>query len=66
MVEEVYDRELGVKAIIALQAVIGVVEPRDSAEKAWDKFDDDAKLQTTLAHKMVCGGFKNDGTPMGN
>lgn len=52
-----YDRDLGIRAIQALQAVAGIDEPYEKAAKGWDGMSVNQRLQTTLAHLIVCGGF---------
>jgi len=54
---EIYSREDGIKAIIALQAYVDIVESVDEATTGWDDMDEHAKKSTTDAHKAVCGGF---------
>lgn len=44
-----YD-ELGVKAIIALQELVGIEEPPDKALRAWRSMDPWQREQTLLAH----------------
>lgn len=41
-----YDREQGIQAVIQLQAVAGINEPREEAEQAWDTMTDEQKERT--------------------
>ena len=50
--------ERGIKAIIALQAVDGIVESEEQAKAGWNGMANWEKEQTEAAHKIVCGGFK--------
>jgi len=50
--------ELGIKAIIALQATAGVVETDVQAKAGWNAMSDSEKENTEAAHRVVCGGFK--------
>lgn len=50
-----YDRERGIKAVIELQAYVGIVEPQDRATRSWDAMRDWEKLATTRAHKSITG-----------
>ena len=51
----------GVEAIIALQKLAGVFEPKKEARENWKRFSDTEKSQTESAHKTFCGGFpEND------
>lgn len=59
--ELAYDDVQGPRAIIELQMVVGVSEPAERAKANWAKFSSQEKLQTTLAHKAVLGGFKDNG-----
>ena len=49
--------EQGVKAIIALQATVGIEESEEHAREGWSGFSDSEKEATEQAHKIVCGGF---------
>jgi hypothetical protein len=49
-----YDREKGIQSIIDLQSFVGIDEPREKAEKAWDSFSDAAKESTMAAHEIFC------------
>jgi len=51
--------EKGIKAIIALQGEVGIVESEEDAKIGWNNMSKSEKLQTEAAHKMVCGGFKD-------
>ena len=55
MSQKAYPRKQGIKAIIDLQAMAGITEPIEKATKEWDNFTKEDKLQTTLAHKTLCG-----------
>ena len=44
-----YDREAGIQAIIGLQKMAGVAEPRERAERNWDAFSDHDKENTLAA-----------------
>lgn len=55
-----YTEEQGVKAIIELQKIAGVIEPEDRAKKSWNSFRDWEKKQTERVHKAFCGGFPED------
>ena len=50
--------EQGAQAIIALQAVGGVVEPEERAAAAWESMSDTEKTITEDTHRMFCGGFE--------
>ena len=45
------DREKGIQAIIELQKFVGITEPREKAEKSWDKFSVRDKQQTMYAYE---------------
>ncbi len=49
-----FDREKGIQAIIELQKFVGIDEPRERAEKNWDKFSKFDKQNTMNAHKIFC------------
>ncbi len=55
--------EQGIKAIIELQAVAGIVESEKQAKAGWNGFSDYEKENTEAAHKVVCGGFKDGEKP---
>lgn len=46
------DREKGIQAIIELQKFAGIEEPREKAEKSWDKFTETEKEKTMFAHSI--------------
>jgi hypothetical protein len=50
-----FDREKGIQAIITLQLIAGIDEPRERAEKAWDEFSDFDKENTMVAHSIFFG-----------
>lgn len=52
--------EQGIKAIIALQDTVGIVEPEARAKKEWGRFSENQKKTTESAHKVICGGFPDD------
>lgn len=52
--------EQGIKAIIALQAKADIVESEEQAKAGWNSMSDGNKVATELAHKAVCGGFKDE------
>lgn len=52
---ELLEREAGVQAIIDLQALVGITEPRDQAERGWDAMDQDDRRSTMLAHRATTG-----------
>lgn len=54
----------GIKAIIALQAVAGIVESEEQAKEGWNGFSDYEKANTEAAHIVMCGGFKDDEKPV--
>jgi len=51
----------GVQAIIALQKMAGVDEPEDRARKNWQAFAAWEKVSTMQAHKLIFGGFPEEG-----
>lgn len=51
------DEEQGIKAIIALQTMVGITETEDQAKKGWNIMSDFDKKQTEAAHKVLLGGF---------
>jgi len=52
--------EQGVKAIIALQIMVGIKESEEKARNSWNTvFSEFDKEQTETAHKNLCGGFKD-------
>jgi len=51
--EEKQEREIGIQAIIFLQATVGKVEPREKAERAWDGFKKWEKDQTLAAYALL-------------
>ena len=53
----------GIKAIIALQEMVGIEETEEKARNSWNNvFGTFEKEQTELAHKHLCGGFKDEET----
>lgn len=48
------DREAGIKAIIELQALVGIAEPYDVAAENWDNFTNAEKTTTLNVHKLMC------------
>ena len=48
-------RELGIEAIIYLQKMAGIDEPRDKAEKSWDTFQDWERTSTLTAYQAIRG-----------
>ena len=52
-VMELY-REKGIQAIVDLQKFAGIDEPRERAEKNWDKLNTLDKKKTMIAHKIFC------------
>jgi hypothetical protein len=53
------DREKGIQAIIGLQAVVGINEPRQKAEKNWDNFSDhEKKITLRMWEAIKKGGAK--------
>jgi hypothetical protein len=50
--ETVIDREEGIKAVIALQKLVGIDEPRERAEKNWDGFTKAEQSSTIQAFKI--------------
>lgn len=49
--------EQGIKAIQALQKVMGIDEPYDTAKRNWRTMSVRDKENTAKMHTMVCGGF---------
>lgn len=47
---KVYDREKGIEAVVALQKMVGIEEPRDRAAKNWDEFSALEKESTMDAY----------------
>jgi hypothetical protein len=58
-----YTEEQGIKAIIELQLLAGIMEPEERAKAAWASFSDLDKKQTEAAHREFCGGFSEDDSP---
>lgn len=54
------NEEQGIKAIIALQTMVGVTETEEQAKKGWDMMSDFDKKQTENAHHILLGGFSNE------
>ena len=48
-------RDEGIDAIIYLQSLVGIDEPRDVAGTNWDSFTDLEKEKTEAAYKMLSG-----------
>jgi hypothetical protein len=51
--------EEGIKAIIALQAVVGITETEEQARKGWNSMANWEKQSTEDAYNMVCKGGDN-------
>jgi hypothetical protein len=51
--ESGYVRERGIKAIIGLQAMAGIVEPREKARAAWAALSDGERESTLSAAKAL-------------
>ncbi len=50
-------REDGIRAIVALQKVAGIEEPRDRAERAWDAMTTHQRTWTLFVYKkLICEG----------
>lgn len=49
---DINDREAGINAIIALQAMGGIVESREKAEKGWDAMTPREQQQTMAAYQL--------------
>jgi len=49
------ERELGVEAVIFLQSVADITEPRDRAERAWDSFKTFEKVATMQTYRLLKG-----------
>ena len=47
-----HDREQGIQAIIFLQAMVGITEPREKAEKGWDRMEEWERDSTMCAYSM--------------
>ncbi len=52
--------EKGIEAIIALQAKADIAESEEQAKTGWNGMSDDDKEETERAHKIICGGFKEE------
>jgi len=50
----------GVKAIIYLQALVGIEEPVEEATRGWNSLADWEKEQTLQAYRL-CKDMRNDG-----
>jgi hypothetical protein len=53
------DREVGIEAIVFMQALAGIREPRGVAERAWDSFTPEQKRQTLMAFECLSSVDKN-------
>lgn len=51
-----YDREQGIQAVIHLQAVVGITETREEAEKSWDEMNDQEKAKTLDTASLFANG----------
>jgi hypothetical protein len=49
-----FDREAGIKAIIALQKLTSIDETREQAEAGWDGMSEPEKRTTMQAYKELC------------
>jgi hypothetical protein len=49
------ERDRGIKAIIGLQAAVGIEETPEQAAAGWDRMTDSAKRRTMLAAGVVLG-----------
>lgn len=56
MSEKEYTREQGVQAIIDLQKLAGIAEPRERAERGWDAMAEWERDATADAHRALFGG----------
>jgi hypothetical protein len=52
--------EQGIQAIIELQAIGGVIEPKERATINWANMTDVDKQKTEDAHLIFCGGFDKE------
>ena len=50
--------EQGVKAIIELQALVGVKEPHEKAEASWALMSEEHRKQTEYIHKVVVEAYE--------
>lgn len=57
MIEE---RERGILAIIGLQAIAGIDEPRERAEANWDMFSEWEKRNTLAAWEILKPGGEDE------
>jgi hypothetical protein len=48
-----YDRDAGIKAIIELQKVAGVIESEEKAAKGWDAMTPEQKSSTVWMHGLL-------------
>lgn len=48
-------REQGIKAIIALQGMAGIVESQESAGAGWDRLSEDQQAYTMQVYEMFFG-----------
>jgi hypothetical protein len=53
------DDAKGIKAIIDLQAMVGIRETEESAKKAWDSFSEADKRNTLAAHATFVENAEN-------
>ena len=44
----------GTRAIIELQALAGITETQEDAEKGWNAMSEDEQEQTLIAYEMLC------------
>lgn len=49
------DDAVGGKAIIELQAIVGITETPEQAKTGWAAMSPEQREQTMLAHRTVCG-----------
>lgn len=52
---DISDREKGIEAIIALQKMVGISEPRAAAAAGWDLMSDWQKRRTLRAYEIFNG-----------
>lgn len=48
--------EKGIRAIVALQALVGIIETEEQAKKGWQAMRDYEKEKTLAIHAMLIGG----------
>jgi len=46
--------ENGIQAIIDLQALAGITESQEDAERGWNAMSEDEQEQTLMAYEMLC------------